>query len=122
SSGKWHVKASELSIRRISSRSCRKVIRSRLCVRQGRNIESVENWLEEFYMSLVWLNIMYGHLEGTEGKFARDPSGYLSIEAGIYQKHGLEVSWDHVQRKEERYRRLGKGTAQNCVDLGRSSL
>ena len=41
-------------------------------------------------MSLVQLNIMYGHLEGIEGKFARDPSGYLSIEAGIYQKHGLD--------------------------------
>jgi hypothetical protein len=33
-------------------------------------------------MSLVQLSVMYGHLEGTEGKFARDPSGYISIEAG----------------------------------------
>ena len=65
-------------------------------------------------MSLVQLNIMYGHLEGTEGKFARDPSGYLSIEAGIYQKHGLEVSWDHVQGTEERYRRLER---RHCADL-----
>ena len=73
-------------------------------------------------MSLVQLNIMYGHLEGTEGKFARDPSGYLSIEAGIYQKHGLEVSWNHVQGTEERYRRLEDGTAQISLVVGRASL
>jgi ABC-type nitrate/sulfonate/bicarbonate transport system substrate-binding protein len=65
---------------------------------------------------------MYGHLEGTEGKFARDPSGYLSIEAGIYQKHGLEVSWNHVQGTEERYRRLGDGSAQISFVVGRASL
>jgi len=73
-------------------------------------------------MSLVRLNIMYGHLEGTEGKFARDPSGYLSIEAGIYQKHGLEVSWNHVQGTEERYRRLEQDTAQISLVVGRASL
>jgi ABC-type nitrate/sulfonate/bicarbonate transport system substrate-binding protein len=73
-------------------------------------------------MSLVRLNIMYGHLEGTEGKFARDPSGYLSIEAGIYQRHGLEVSWNHVQGTEERYRRLEDGTAQISLVVGRASL
>jgi ABC-type nitrate/sulfonate/bicarbonate transport system substrate-binding protein len=73
-------------------------------------------------MSVVQLNIMYGHLEGTEGKFARDPSGYLSIEAGIYQKHGLEVSWNHVQGTEERYRRLEDGTAQISLVVGRASL
>ena len=73
-------------------------------------------------MSLVQLNIMYGHLEGTEGKFARDPSGYLSIEAGIYQKYGLEVSWNHVQGTEERYRRLEDGTAQISLVVGRASL
>jgi hypothetical protein len=61
---------------------------------------------------MVQLNIMYGHLEGTEGKFARDPSGYLSIEAGIYRKHGLEISWNHVQGTEERYRRLEGSSAQ----------
>ena len=33
-------------------------------------------------MSLARINVMYGHLEGTEVKFARDPSGYLSIEIG----------------------------------------
>ena len=65
---------------------------------------------------------MYGHLEGTEGKFARDPSGYLSIEAGIYQKHGLEISWNHVQGTEERYRRLGRRPAQISLVVGRASL
>jgi ABC-type nitrate/sulfonate/bicarbonate transport system substrate-binding protein len=73
-------------------------------------------------MSLVQLNIMYGHLEGIEGKFARDPSGYLSIEAGIFQKHGLDVSWNHVQGTEERYRRLEDGTAQISLVVGRASL
>lgn len=73
-------------------------------------------------MSLAQLNIMYGHLEGTEGKFARDPSGYLAIEAGIYQRHGLEVSWNHVQGTEERYRRLEDGTAQISLVVGRASL
>jgi ABC-type nitrate/sulfonate/bicarbonate transport system substrate-binding protein len=73
-------------------------------------------------MSLTRLDIMYGHLEGTEGKFARDPSGYLSIEAGIYQKHGLEVSWNHVQGTEERYRRLEDGSAQISFVVGRASL
>jgi ABC-type nitrate/sulfonate/bicarbonate transport system substrate-binding protein len=73
-------------------------------------------------MSLVPLNIMYGHLEGTEGKFARDPSGYLSMEAGIYQEHGLEVSWNHVQGTEERYRRLEDGSAQISFVVGRASL
>jgi ABC-type nitrate/sulfonate/bicarbonate transport system substrate-binding protein len=73
-------------------------------------------------MSLARLNIMYGHLEGTEGKFARDPSGHLSIEAGIYQKHGLDVSWNHIQGTEERYRRLEDGTAQISLVVGRASL
>jgi ABC-type nitrate/sulfonate/bicarbonate transport system substrate-binding protein len=73
-------------------------------------------------MSLVQLNIMYGHLEGSAGKFARDPSGYLAIEAGIYQKHGLEISWNHVQGTEERYRRLADGSAQISFVVGRASL
>jgi len=73
-------------------------------------------------MSLVRLNVMYGHLEGTEVKFARDPSGYLSIEAGIYQRHGLEISWNHVQGTEERYRRLESGEAQISFVVGRASL
>jgi ABC-type nitrate/sulfonate/bicarbonate transport system substrate-binding protein len=73
-------------------------------------------------MDLVQLNIMYGHLEGTAGNFARDPSGYLSIEAGIYRKHGLEISWNHVQGTEERYRRLDDGSAQISFVVGRASL
>ncbi|MDP2606968.1 MAG: ABC transporter substrate-binding protein [Deltaproteobacteria bacterium] len=73
-------------------------------------------------MTLVHLNVMYGHLEGTERKFARDPSGYLSIEAGIYQRHGLEISWNHVQGTEERYRRLESGEAQISFVVGRASL
>jgi ABC-type nitrate/sulfonate/bicarbonate transport system substrate-binding protein len=65
---------------------------------------------------------MYGHLEGTETRFARDPSGYLSLEKGIYQKHGLEVSWSHVQGTEERYRRLESGEADVSFVVGRASL
>jgi ABC-type nitrate/sulfonate/bicarbonate transport system substrate-binding protein len=73
-------------------------------------------------VGLVKLNVMYGHLEGTEGKFARDPSGYLSIEAGIFRKYGLDVSWTHVQGTEERYRRLADGSAQISLVVGRASL
>jgi ABC-type nitrate/sulfonate/bicarbonate transport system substrate-binding protein len=73
-------------------------------------------------MSLIQINMMYGHLEGNAGAFARDPSGYLSIEAGIFQKHGLDVSWNHVQGTEERYRKLENGTAQISLLVGRASL
>jgi len=73
-------------------------------------------------MSLARLNVMYGHLEGTDGKFARDITGYLSIDAGIYEKHGLEVSWNHIQGTEERYRRLENGQAQISFVVGRASL
>jgi ABC-type nitrate/sulfonate/bicarbonate transport system substrate-binding protein len=73
-------------------------------------------------MSMASLNVMYGHLEGTDGKFARDITGYLSIDAGIYAKHGLEVSWNHVQGTEERYRRLENGQAQLSFVVGRASL
>src|SRR5215470_15617690 len=73
-------------------------------------------------MALSQLTVMYGHLEGTAGKFARDPSGYLSIEAGIFARHKLEVSWQHVQGTEERYRRLGDNTAQISLVVGRASL
>jgi ABC-type nitrate/sulfonate/bicarbonate transport system substrate-binding protein len=73
-------------------------------------------------MGLIQLSVMYGHLEGNAGAFARDPSGYLSIEAGIFQKHGLEVSWNHVQGTEERYSRLANGSAQISLVVGRASL
>ena len=73
-------------------------------------------------MSLAEIQVMYGQLEGTGGKYARDPSGYLSIEAGIFRKHGLDVSWQHVQGTEERYRRLESGNAQISLVVGRASL
>ena len=73
-------------------------------------------------MSLIHLTVMYGHLEGAGGDFARDPTGYLSIEAGIFRKHGLDVSWQHVQGTEERYRRLADGRAQISLLVGRASL
>ncbi|MEO6162693.1 MAG: hypothetical protein ABIP88_01010, partial [Candidatus Binatia bacterium] len=73
-------------------------------------------------MALSKISCMYGHLEGIDGKFARDVTGYLSIADGIYEKHGLEVSWNHVQGTEERYRRLENGEAQLSFVVGRASL
>lgn len=73
-------------------------------------------------MSPTKLTCMYGHMEGIDGKFARDVTGYLSIDTGIYQKRGLEVSWNHVQGTEERYRRLESGEAQISFVVGRASL
>lgn len=73
-------------------------------------------------MSLAKVSVMYGHLEGAGGNFARDPTGHLSIEAGIFEKHGLKVSWNHVQGTEERYRRLENGSAQISLVVGRASL
>ena len=73
-------------------------------------------------MSVTNLAVMYGHLEGAGSGFARDPTGYLSIEAGIFSKHGLDVSWQHVQGTEERYRRLENGSAQVSLLVGRASL
>ncbi len=73
-------------------------------------------------MNLTRLTVYYGHLEGNAGKFARDPSGYLAIEAGIFRDHGLDVSWEHVQGTEERYRGLEEGDAQLSLVVGRASL
>jgi ABC-type nitrate/sulfonate/bicarbonate transport system substrate-binding protein len=73
-------------------------------------------------MSGAKLTCMYGHLEGMDGKFARDVTGYLSIDAGIYERHGLEVSWNYVQGTEERYRRMESGEAQISFVVGRASL
>jgi ABC-type nitrate/sulfonate/bicarbonate transport system substrate-binding protein len=73
-------------------------------------------------MELARLNVMYGHLEGTDGKFARDPSGYLSIDAGIYEKRGLDVSWRHVQGTEARYQQLESRAAHISMVVGRASL
>ena len=68
------------------------------------------------------IEVIYGKLEGTEGKFARDPTGYLSIEAGIFRGRGLEVSWQHVQGTEERYRKLESGAAHISFVVGRAAL
>jgi ABC-type nitrate/sulfonate/bicarbonate transport system substrate-binding protein len=73
-------------------------------------------------MTVAKLTVIYGHLEGTAGRFARDPSGYLSLEAGIFLRHGLEVSWRHVQGTEERYRKLENQTADVSLVVGRASL
>lgn len=73
-------------------------------------------------MELAKINVMYGHLEGTEGKFARDPSGYLSIDAGTYKRYGLDVSWRHVQGTEARYQQLANGGAHISMVVGRASL
>jgi ABC-type nitrate/sulfonate/bicarbonate transport system substrate-binding protein len=77
---------------------------------------------EKTPMSLARINCMYGHLEGIEPRFARDITGYLSIASGIYEKYGLDVSWNHVQGTEERYRRLESGEAQISFVVGRASL
>jgi len=68
------------------------------------------------------IKVLYGKLEGAGGIFARDPTGYLGIDVGIYHKHGLEVSWEHVQGTEERYRRLEAGDADISFVVGRASL
>lgn len=73
-------------------------------------------------MSLAQVSVMYGHLEGAGGNFSRDPTGYLSIAAGIFERHSLNVSWNHVQGTEERYRRLEDGSAQISLVVGRASL
>jgi ABC-type nitrate/sulfonate/bicarbonate transport system substrate-binding protein len=73
-------------------------------------------------MSLSRLEVVYGKLEGAEGKFARDPTGYLAIEAGIFRKNGLDVSWQHLQGTEERYRRLENGKAHLSFVVGRAAL
>ncbi len=73
-------------------------------------------------MALSQIKVMYGHLEGTATKFARDPSGYVSMEAGIFARHGLDVSWELVQGTEERYHRLENGAAHISLVVGRASL
>src|ERR1051325_373570 len=73
-------------------------------------------------MSLAQITVLYGHLEGNAGNFAREPSGHLAIPAGIFARHGLDVSWTHVQGTEERYRWLEDGRAQISLVVGRASL
>jgi ABC-type nitrate/sulfonate/bicarbonate transport system substrate-binding protein len=73
-------------------------------------------------VSLAPLTAMYGKLEGAEGKFARDVAGYIGIEVGIYGKWGLDLSWQHIQGTEERYRRLETGAADISFVVGRAAL
>lgn len=73
-------------------------------------------------MQVTRLRVLYGVLgEGSES-VARDPTGYLGIEQGIYRRHGLELSWDHVQGTEERNQALADGDADLSLVIGRASL
>jgi len=73
-------------------------------------------------MSLTLFTAMFGKLEGAGGIFARDVAGYAGIEAGIYRRRGLDLSWLHVQGTEERYRRLESGAADVSFVVGRAAL
>lgn len=73
-------------------------------------------------MEATRLRVLYGVLgEGCQ-RVARDPTGYLAIEQGIYRRHGLELSWDHVQGTEERNQALARGEADLSLVIGRASL
>ena len=73
-------------------------------------------------MQVTRLRVLYGVLgEGSES-VARDPTGYLGIEQGIYRRHGLDLSWDHVQGTEERNQALADGDADLSLVIGRASL
>ena len=73
-------------------------------------------------MELTRLRVLYGVLgEGGE-MVARDPTGYLAIERGIYRRRGLELSWDHVQGTDERNQALAAGDADLSLVIGRASL
>lgn len=68
------------------------------------------------------LRVLYGVI-GEEGeRVARDPTGYLALDKGIYQRHGLDVSWDHVQGTDERLQALTDGEADLSLVIGRASL
>jgi ABC-type nitrate/sulfonate/bicarbonate transport system substrate-binding protein len=73
-------------------------------------------------MQVTRLRVLYGVLgEGAES-VARDPTGYLAIEQGIYRRHGLELSWDHIQGTDERNQALAGGEADLSLVIGRASL
>ena len=73
-------------------------------------------------MQVTRLRVLYGVLgEGSES-VPRDPTGYLGIEQGIYRRHGLELSWDHVQGTDERNQALADGDADLSLVIGRASL
>ena len=68
------------------------------------------------------LRVLYGVI-GKEGEgVARDPTGYLALDKGIYRRHGLDVSWDHVQGTDERLQALTAGEADLSLVIGRASL
>ena len=67
-------------------------------------------------MELAKLNVMYGHLEGTEGKFARDPSGYLSIDAGIKYR-GFELSGGYYMRRVDDFETEGGQCGKGWKEL-----
>ena len=49
-------------------------------------------------MEATPLRVLYGVLGEGRERVARDPTGYLAIEQGIYRQHGLELSWDLTSR------------------------
>lgn len=73
-------------------------------------------------MGATRLRVLYGVLGGAGETFARDPAGHLALEQGIYARHGLEVSWDHVQGTDERWQALTDGEAHLSLVIGRASL
>ena len=73
-------------------------------------------------MELTRLRVLYGVLGEGREQVARDPTGYLGIEQGIYRRHGLDLSWDHVQGTEERNQALAGGDADLSLVIGRASL
>jgi hypothetical protein len=68
------------------------------------------------------IEVLYGKLPGTEGQFARDPTGILLIELGTFRKKKLDVSYRYVQGHEERYHELRRGTANISLLVGRAAL
>lgn len=73
-------------------------------------------------MEATRLRVVYGVLGEGREMVARDPTGYLAIEQGIYRRHGLELSWDHVQGTDERNQALASGEADLSLLIGRASL
>ena len=71
---------------------------------------------------LARLEVVFGKMEGTEGRFTRDPSGFLFRDAGIFREHGLEVSFRHLQGTEDRYEEIKSGKANISLVVGRNAL
>ncbi|MBI4487681.1 MAG: ABC transporter substrate-binding protein [Deltaproteobacteria bacterium] len=71
---------------------------------------------------LSHLEVLYGKMEGTDGRFTRDPTGFLGIDAGIFHRRGLDVTYRYLQSTEERYREIEKGSANISLVVGRMAL